>query len=438
MSHYGSAQLSTKFSQLGESVFGTDSVFTPRPYHKILPFIKKDGIETDTPADRTTGAFGQQLRFYLHKNETLYGDAYLELNISAGTLAAPNTAAWVNNLGQAVLQEVIVRIGSTILQKWSGDFAALYKAVTKNPVDLEGYNALSLSNLPPGGAGEATRMALTTQAFTLYCPLEEMWYAQSFMDLWMPEAQTLELELRVTLRPLAQLIYSAAGTDPFNVQPAITSSFIRNTTVTLSSAEKGMRLKNYLGAVGLVQQFLDLEEVPNVQFTGTGGGGARTLRVNLDNIRMDSVLLMFCVREENSAGLGVSTNWRGDPTEYDATASTVTGAAVNTLVPITSFSVEANGKVLIDSQPELWNRARVRPEYFEGCSIAGPIYIVPFSLFPADRRNCTSSQAMSNLGKVELVIVLPDWAATQRRVDVWSHSRNIMQMRGGTIAKALN
>lgn len=435
-----SIALAATAGPLAGALIGSNSIHMHKGYTATTPQHQDDIVDIQ-PIDSVTPAWGSTVRFAMPKNSTLIDKATLVLDIGAGVLGGGRSAAYVNNLGDQILGEVALRYGSTVLQTYPGLFQKMWRRLTKHDNHIEGVNGQILGGLPPGAPTETTRSAAVTAATRVYIPLEELYFVHNRDEAWMTEAHALEGELHITLNQLGQLVYSDNGADPFTTQPAITNAFLRYREITVSAPEKEQMLSLYRQPQGVVQKFLDLERQENFTVQGLGGG-ARTIRVPLDNFRMDMAEIMFCARigtDTTATNPAVANNWAGDGFESDTTVSTITAASVATLLSITSFRVESNGKILWQSQEEAWNRLAVRERYHPDCQIADPFYIVPIAAFPEDRKNATGHLSGSVLGKLELVVTMPDVAATQAiRFDVFAHSHNFLQHRSGGVAKALH
>ncbi len=446
MSSIGSQSLvAAMFGQDSGMIIGNKAVYAPKGYQATTPVHLDDVVEIQ-PVNGAGINFGDTLRFKLNKNSVLIGDCHVELQISAATLDALRSAAYVKNLGDQIKRRVTFRYGTQIIQSYPGLFDYIFTRVCKNDNHIEGRNAFVLGNLPPGGTTEPQRAAALVAALTLVIPLDELYWTHSRDEYWMTGAYSLEGELQIELEDLARLVYSDNGADPFigvGVRPVVQSALLRYREVTLSAPEKRMRLQYYATEQGLVHHFLDVEEQANTVFVGTGTGQPRDIRVPLPNFRLSMAELLFVVRvASNSAGgvtPAVDADWRGDAVESSTVVSTITGASIATQVPITAFRFDSNGKTIFRSQTDLWNRAGVRARYHPDSQIADSIYIIPLCDFPEDRKNASGHLSASALGSKELVITLPDWAATiNYRVDVYSHSHNLLQSRGGSIAKTFN
>ena len=155
---------------------------------------------------------------------------HLVLTITAATLDAGRSAAYVKNLGDHILSEVTFRYGSQIIQSYPGYWQAMWSRVSRHDNHLEGRHAQVLGNLPPGAPTETVRENALVNALTLICPLDELYWHHNRDEYWMPEAHALEGELVINLAALARLVYSDNGASPFvgvGVAPTITNAIIR-------------------------------------------------------------------------------------------------------------------------------------------------------------------------------------------------------------------
>lgn len=443
MSHLsaGAAQ-SSQYSQLAGLVIGALKLYDYSSHIATTPVIYNEVVDIPAAGGQRPN-FGDTARYVMPKTSTLLDEVHIVNTISAGVLAGGRSAAYVNNFGDLLAEEITLRYGSTILQSIPGVWHAAWRRISRNDVNIEGVNALVLGGLPPAGATETIRQDAVTNGVVIYTPLEELYFVHDKSQCWMPEAHSLEGEIIVKYSPLARLVYSDNGADPFTTAPAITESYMRICEVTLSATEKAQRLQTYAGKQGQLHKFLDLERVENVNFTGTGTANPRILDVPLDNFRMDMVELLFMLRtatdSASATAPAVDKDWAGDPLEASTNTSNVTGASVGTVKDITSYQLLVNGKILQDTVEDLWNRAKMRKRAHPDAQIASGIYVHPFAVYPEERKNATGHISAQMLGNLVLRITVPDWAATEtRRVDVFSHSHNAIQEKSGGVAKALH
>lgn len=476
LSGLGGALVATKNSQIAQALLGTHGVHQPRGWQAITPVHYDDTVAL-APLDGRSGSFGGQVRFALPKNSTLIGPCHLEIVINKGLTTNPWTnqpaqpqarAAFMKNAGDLMLDNVALRYGNNILQQYTGEFQAIWRRLCYHDVNIEATNVNVLGALPPGNPTEdVLEDALTLRAATvgagptyaapaaatttLYVPLEELYFVHNRDEYWMPESLALEGELIITFPLLENICYTSSGDGTVfsgNVvlsvgpatayAPTINSTRLRYQEITLSAAEKENRLQLFKSPEGHVIKFLDLERQPPTYIASPNSAGQNVqVVVQLDSFRMDGAEIVFCVRKDTDPAGGVSVGWAGSNLETNTTNSIITGAPVNTIVPITDFRVTAAGKEIYVTQPEDWNRTVIRKRYHPDSQIADNYYIIPFALFPEDRKNATGHQSYSVLGTLRIVINFPDVAFVgQYRVDCWSHSHNLIQSRKGGITKA--
>jgi hypothetical protein len=469
---------------MANAVIGLKSMYQPRGWQATTPVHVDDTVFL-SPIDGAVGRFGGQMRFSLPKSSTLIGKCYLQLTVQKGITTNPWTdqpaqvqarAAYHKNVGDLFLGNVTVRYGSNVLQNYDGTFQALWRRMTRHDINIEGTNANVLGALPPSsptedvledaltlrvasGGGAGPHVVPAPGSTQLYIPLEELFFVHHKDEHWMPESLALEGELIVDVPTLPRLIYTNTGLDVFSgavvlgaggavaAEPLITASILRYQEITLTAAEKEKRMVVFKQPEGHVIKFLDLERQPPVTIAGTGGGATLSMTATLDSFRMDGSEIMFCVRRDTNTATAtapaVSKDYAGSDLESSTRTSIITGADVNCVVPIVSFNLTAAGKQIFVSQPEEFNRTVIRKEYHPESQIADYFYTIPWCAFPEDRKNATGHQSYSVLGTLRLNIQFVDspgasGMAGNYRLDVWSHSHNLMQSRGGGISKAFN
>ena len=440
------AMLAARQSQISGALLGSLSPYSPQGWQSTTPFHMDDTAKVQT-CDGSSATFGGTVRFTLPKNSTLIGDPIFKVSVSAAVLAADRSAAYVNGLGDQLVETVTLRYGSSILQVVPHSiWTPMWRRLTRNDAHVEPVHAMVLAGLPVQGDTEAMRESAVTDGLDLYVPLDELYFAKSKSQYWFPESLSLEGEIILKLAPLGSLVYSDNGDDPFAgaTYPALSGAELHFHEVTISSAEKENRLRQFATEQGVVTLFKDIETQLS-QNLGVGGdtGLDRVVRVDLDNIRLDIATIVFVVRvATNSTGgvtPAVNAPWRGDPFESNTENSIITGGDIACAKPITSFALEANGKRIYNEMTDFENRAVTRRRYFADAQVFDPYYFISFSNFPQDANNSTGHISASILGRLQLVITLPDWAATQTlQCDVLCHSYNILQARSGAIVKALN
>lgn len=466
-----SSQIAAQQSQIASAVLGTKSVYQATGSQALTPTARDE----TTYLSPTNGVViygtaaagwvaGTKIVFSLPKTATLIGKINLEITLSAGVsnpaytpavaanynvcpqtaaVAAVGTprAAYCNNIGDLIVEQTLLRYGSTVLQQYDSDMEVMIRKLRKNNVNIEGINAEVLGNLGPGGATEQVRIDAFYHGVTLVKPCEFLWFTQFQDRHWMPESLALEGALEFVLRGPGEVIYTSTGASAvITTFPFITNIQLRYQQITLSAAEKMNRLMLYKSPEGLVNLFQDNENQTNFQFTPTVAAGQNVvLNVPLSNFRMDMQEIIFMVRiAENTCanliGGAVTTGqlqlWQGDRMESDrSTASLVTANAIGVLVPIVSYKLMAGGKDLQNLEPELYIRAMDRKQYHPDAELGSYVYHHAYAIYPEDSRNATGHISASVLGNLTLQInVLSMGTGVTFRVDVYDLSYNLIQV----------
>lgn len=476
VSSVDASHLALMFGQLTPLLIGRDSFFTPKHWAKSNIHVLDETSFILPTRDNTQ--FGGTVIFSQPKRATLQCEYVLEVVLSNSTLtvnapwgAASTPAAYVNDLGDQLIDQVTHRYGSNILQQYPGEYAALWNKLTKNEIQLQSRNALAAGGLPLSGQAqnEQQRRQMLVQGVTVYCPLDRLWFVQNKDEAWTPEALATQGEIQIQIQRLEKLVYNAtqriAGVvpSPFvgGAPPTIRSMRLWSRDVILTVPEKNARLQQFEGNsqadTGMLVHFLDMEQQRRVVLTGTGGAGNREFIVKLDNIRLDMQELFFIVRRGAGAGVPATGSaledaWSGDPLQAPVYSFAVEAAPVripsqlglkDTFVDVlvddvVSFRLEAGGKRLFDDSLELLNRTWHRGLYHPTSQPREPIYHKSFSILPEETKITSGFLPASNLGNFNLVITMPDFPANQPRVvDVFVHGHNIIQMRRGDAVKSM-
>jgi hypothetical protein len=483
--------IAAQYSQLSQVVLGHNSVYTPKGGQALTPTARDDTTYIAPANGVQTPAWvaNNQIIYSLPKTATLIGKCWHEITLSAGqtnpaytpptpanpvagtaAVAAVGTpqAEYVKNIGDLICSYIILRYGSTPLQQYTTNMVVAQRMLEKNNINIEDINAEVLGNLSPGGNSEQTLIDAFYRGVTLRHPLDELWFTQSQDRHWMPESLALEGTLNMTLRDPQYCIITASGSNSVltggaAALPTITNCVLRYQQITLSAAEKMNRLAIYKSPEGMVNLFEDTEDQLQFQYVVPGAvtaSQAITLNVPLSNFRMDSKEIIFYVRCAVNTGnyaapygtfSGNLNGYQGSHMESDRLTPSLLVTAngsnvIGTLLPITQYKLVSNGKDLYNYQPELLNRTYQRKQYHPDAEIGAYVYCHEFAIYPEDTRNATGHISTSTLGNLTLVIQLNTPALTAGsavgsltlQVDCHSKSYNLMQSRGGSIAKALN
>lgn len=423
-----------KHGNLAQVYTSSDSIWEPKSFARTNIFATDN-----TFSSKPTGApatFGGIDRFRFRKRGGRVSRVWMKISITAGVVAAANRAAYVDDLGQLILDDLRLEYASKEIQNYNGEFLKAYKRLMEHSITQEHYHATNFAGLPPGAGGsEATREANVSAATVIFPELEWFYFTRSEDYAQTPEALSSELELVVRYQRLERLVYArviATGltpaVDPFTTRPTISESLLFTQLIHCPGPEKEMHLRRFDSPQGLLFKILDIEQ--QVRQSIPLAAGVHTIK--LDNFRLDSQFIMFFVR-----AVTIDTDWAIDRMQSDTTATILTGGgSVAALLPVTSFRLIANGKAIVDPCTDIENRAVWRKLYFPGSQIAEAVYFIPFGHALRDHRNVVNFQNLANLGSLELELTMPV-SATTRLVDIYNVCHNAVQMKMGDIIRLL-
>ena len=480
------------------------SVFDPVPYEAVNIFAIDDSPTSD--AIGQPAGFDGIARFPLRKRGGRVGHTYLEVDITVN--ATPNianvTAAWVDDLGAALIEEVKVKYSSKDVQTYRGNALKNYQRLMDHDITKEHYNGnqfaglngpsgealRSNTSIAPGNAGAYTGLLVAGQVIKLRVAMDWIWWTKEYDQALATEALASEIIVEIKYRRLEELIYARSLADPYGIvdpfavpaviaRPTITRQTLNFELVFTPKVEASKHLAMYENRRGLLFKILDFEEQLNhveSRPTITAAPVTKTLRIPLNNFRLDSSFLFFSVRDGR-----ILTPWAVDRTSSDDTSSRVASGLLSAVanvavavpifnvagirttqqsgaqLPISRFRLTANGSVVTDWCSEFENRGMWRKKYFPGSQISGAVYFIPFGVKLREHRNVFGYQNMANLGNLvlEIEIVSPGTAAltndrfgttgtagattilTSYNVDVFNVCHNVVQMAQGDIIKAL-
>lgn len=490
-----SSQISIQQSQIASALLGTKSVYqttgsqalTPTARDETTYLAPANGVQT-----YASWVAGIKIVYSLPKTATLIGKVVHEITFSACQTSPPYTpaivqsaiptlgnttgqpavaavgqpqAAYIQNFGDLVVAQTILRYGSNVLQQIDSEFEVAKRFLEKNNVNIENINTEVLGNLTSGGNTELVRVDALYKGITVRKPCDYLYWTTSQDRHWMPEALALEGTLEFILRGPGECIYTRTGDGGVfggvgASLPRIENVQLRYQQITLSAAEKMNRLAIYKSPEGLVNLFHDLEQQPGYQFSSQRPAGELiTVNVPLDNFRMDMIELQWHVRVAAVDPLvapvgagwtgayngGQLADYRGDRMSSDRTNSSVVlsnvspgGMTIGCLIPIISHKLQAGGKDMFNLQPEFLSRTFDRKTYHPDSQVGNLIYHRSFAIFPEDCKNATGHASASVLGKLTLQLQLNSLGPGYTlQCDVYSKSYNLMQTRAGAIAKAL-
>ena len=427
-------KLAANHSNLAKVHTGEGSIWDTRGFQTTNIFAVDDTFSSKPTGQPAT--FGGRDRFRLRKRGGRVYKTWMKVTFSAGVLVGGVRAAYADDLGQLLLANVRAEYASKEIQNYNGEVVKAYKRLLEHDITKEAYNATNLAGLPPGGIFEARREAAVTAGDIVYPELEWLFFTKFEDYALTPEALSSEMEIVIDYRSLPELVYArnAAGAVPaagavWTTAPAITESLLFTQLIHAPGPEKERHLRRFDSPKGLLYKILDIEQQVRQSIAAAAG----VYSIKLDNMRLDSQFIMFYVRRAT-----IDTPYYLDRMQSDSTTTSLPSVAgtadTSALLPVTSFRLIANGKVILDPVTDIENRAVHRKTYFPGSQIAEPIYFIPFGMMLRDARNVCSFQNLANLGTLELELTMP--ASTDARyLDAYNICHNDVQMKQGDIIR---
>jgi hypothetical protein len=235
-----SALFASKQSLWGNRGYDTTNIFAVDNTHRATPV----GNEAN---------FGATVRFRLRKRGGRIHRTWLRVTTTAGTVAAANRAAYVDDLGNLLIDNARLSYASKTIQEYNGEALKMYNRLMNHDINREADQALTLAGLPPGAGGsEAQREAAVSAAQTIYVPLDWLYFTRFEDYALTPEALASELDLEITYRPLRQLVYgrviatgAVVGASPFTTDPTIATSELFQQLIHVPVPEKNLHLKTF-------------------------------------------------------------------------------------------------------------------------------------------------------------------------------------------------
>ncbi len=423
--------MAANHGNVAKLITSPQSVWDTQSYSRSNIFAV-DNTFSSKPTGQPANMAGTD-RFRLRKRGGRVFNTYAKITLSAGVLAAGHVAAYVNDLGAAIIGNVRLEYAAKNIQEYNGELLKAYQRLLEHDITREHYNARNSAGLPPGGALETSRSTAVTTGTVVFPAFSWLFFTRSSDYALTPEALSSEMEVNVDYRRLEELVYARTNpgglvpvVDPFTTRPRITESLLFTQLVHTPGPEKAMHLKRFESDQGVIFKILDIEQQLNQAVPAAAG----VYTIKLDNFRLDSQFMLFFLRDSN-----VNVPWAVDRMSSDPTATVLTGGgSVAGLLGITSFRLIANGKTIVDPCTDIENRAVWRDHYFPGSQIADPIYFIPFGQMLRDHRNVVGYQNLANLGSVELEITVPLFARS-RLLDVYNVHHNIVQQKMGDIIR---
>ena len=188
-------------------------------------------IESMAQTFSGTADFGKKVTTVLARTGDLVNKAFLEINLPTLTANPGQTVAWTRNLGHAMLDEVFIEIGGSIIDRHYGMWFSIYNELTQSAAKWEGYNVMI------GNTAALTTQAAAIPAATLYVPLIFWFNRNPALSLPLVALQYHETKLTIQFRPVAEL-YITSDLAPLASTPVLQNATLYVDYIFLDSAER--------------------------------------------------------------------------------------------------------------------------------------------------------------------------------------------------------
>lgn len=194
-------------------------------------------IESMAQTFSGTADFGRKITTVLARTGDLVNKAYLQVDLPALTANTGKTVAWTRNLGHAMLDEVFIEIGGSIIDRHYGMWYTIYNELTQSAEKFAGYNVMI------GNTAALTTQAAAIPAATLYIPLIFWFNRNPALALPLVALQYHETKMTVSFRNVADC-YITSDLAPLTAIPSLQNVTLYVDYIFLDSAERTMMTQN--------------------------------------------------------------------------------------------------------------------------------------------------------------------------------------------------
>lgn len=198
--------------------------------------------------------FGQEIHAKVDKSGDLIHKMYLQIRIPAVELKTDDTSEyigfrWLNWLGHILVDDVELSIGGQKIDRHTGDWFHIWNELTQNAEQGPAY-AEMVGNVPKLTQVQScnTSSSTTTDAYTLYIPLQFWFNRNPGLALPLIALQHHDIVLKVQLRSLENCIWASKQTGEtyndevgqvvFSTKPALESVNLYTDYIFLDTAER--------------------------------------------------------------------------------------------------------------------------------------------------------------------------------------------------------
>jgi hypothetical protein len=347
--------------------------------------------------------FGKRATATVSRNGDLINRTYFQVALPA--LTGTGTQAWVRNLGNIMIDNIVVNIGGSQIDKHYGIFMHIWQELTLTAEHEDTYNVMI------GNTTVLTTEAATIPATTLYIPLQFWFNTNIGLSLPLIALQYHEVQFVFELRPFSSLYVSSSGT----VTPAsISYASLWIDYVYLDTDER--------------RQFAQIQHeylIEQLQFTGAESFSQTAVKQRLNFNHPCKELIWVAQLDSNvqsvAAAGGLANRW-GDFTDNGVGANPYNGGDL-----VYDAKLQLNGHDRFNVRLAGYFNL-VQPYDHHTRGPATGIYTYSFAEKPEDHQP-SGSVNMSRIDNATLVLTMNSSASMQ--LYTYMKNYNVMRVLSG-------
>lgn len=367
-------------------------------------------------------SFGGLCRAILPRQGDLINDIYISIELPSVTVSGPSptsdggspTVRWASKLGHAMIDYVDVVIGNQLIDRHTGEWLELYTQLTQTDEKKKLYNNMI------GQKGSLVNDMPSLDPQFLYVPLQFWFCRQSGLSLPMCALQIHDVEIRIKLRPIKDLLIT------FDEDNVITAGRLEN--ISLFCNYVHLDDKERRTFANMEHEYL----IEQVQYSGPNDlGGGRGNNVPLFFNHPIKELIWTgqrtnCIQNSftlNTDGFPDYNNW------FNYGCSSTPGESLNMFE---SFLLQINGNDLISAREANYYNMYVPWHYHTNAPEVG-IFCYSFCLDP-EKHQPTGTMNFSRLDSASIKAEFNEVAELPVVLKVYARSYNVLVFSGGQSA----
>jgi hypothetical protein len=357
----------------------------------------------------TQAAYGSTVTFRFDKSAFKRGPVQLRWTRSALTGTGGATfQRFVDFEGYASIANIDVYHGQNRLFTITGDLMQILHRLMKDQRQSDAANMLVF-----GDQSVADRNTLAAASATLTVDLP-LWWTYDPTLYFISTGTAHELEIRVTMRPLAEITQTDGTSAPTG---SITNMYLLPLDVHVEDDEKGVHHAAIESKTGIHYMIQDYEYHTNIQLAS----GNTQYQIQLTNFKGAAKALIMVIRPE---------------ADRDITAPNATNEYYN-YTQIDTWQWTAADVTIFDLLDDRYCRFYINEKYFPG--VPGDfIYVAPLGAAPANYKHGTGHKTVTGMTNPLLTINFASALAVNQRVDLYLLVNNNIQHHKSELYKTFN